>query len=503
LRTADEYSTTKITMSNIEIETANVEEAPQVPFKTESTNVEEAPQVQVETTNVDEALQVQVANRPPAAKVSPQLPASVPDKTEINARLDEAVKAMPRVNRSADVVPLAHYYHLMRIKELKSIIAAANYYKASVLAKDKEILKESSLSEKTPIFEQVGSTTTEGVSLVSVTQDVSANTKRYTVEYRASVVDYCVEWERIVTSRVDEGLKETKKLRKRLNHFWNKVYELRQEERSAEDAEGGTPPKMKEKLDRLEQNLDQAWMEHERSASKLCNLIEQVARCGHKDLNPLVLDMSQWEIEFTSGDNEIFARLSETAEALTETMEKVTSVRPRDEENNVIVALADSGHPSDEHSGEAGDLEVVIEATGSYYSNQSSDQAITSPVEEEEEQAVNPVKEKEEEAFNPFDDEDEDGADDGPWKIVTTRNQGVHRDDEGPLEPSHEEELNYYAVLNDNEAQDEDENGLEEGEEEHMTTPPNSPKQEMDTSKAEEDPTSPERVTDFAEMVLW
>jgi len=304
------------------------------------------------------------------------------------------------------------------------------------------VAKVSSLSEKSPIFDQVGNTA--GASFASITEESSTNTKSHAVEYQASVIDYCLEWERIITSRVDAGVKEVKKLHDRLVHYENKLDGLRQKERVAENLPKGTPKKLTEKLERNEQKLDQAWKEHERSASKLCNLIEQIVNRGHKDLYPVVLNMLQWEVERASGENRIYARLPETAESLMETMDKVQSVRPQDEGSLVKIALADSA-----------EFGPGSETTGSYHSQSLvSDQAIY-PADEEEEHVVEEQEEEE-----PTAEEEEE---------------------EEPVEKEQEQEEHV------------------EEEEEHMMTPPASPKKEMDMSKAEEIPMSPDRVTEFGE----
>lgn len=82
---------------------------------------------EMETMNVEEA--------PAPVKVSHQPEAALPNKTGINERLDEAVRVMPPVNRSADLVPLTRDYDSMR-KKLKALIASAKFYKASVLGVD-------------------------------------------------------------------------------------------------------------------------------------------------------------------------------------------------------------------------------------------------------------------------------------------------------------------------------------------------------------------------------
>jgi len=55
--------------------------------------------------------------------------APVPNKTATNIaeRLDESMKTYTPVNRSSDLIPLAHQFHLMR-KQVRDLIDAAKNY---------------------------------------------------------------------------------------------------------------------------------------------------------------------------------------------------------------------------------------------------------------------------------------------------------------------------------------------------------------------------------------
>lgn len=295
-------------------------------------------------------------------------PPPVVNKTGIDSRLSSAVKAAMKVNRSSDLVPLSHYFNSMR-KDLKSAIAAAKKYKASVLPMDKArmdmVMNLSSLAKKSPIFNHVGNTEQED-SYVAIAEDASKQTKNLANSYQDLVVDYRIEWERVISSRVDKGLEETGKLHARLNHYENKVEGLRKKVNSKEDSPKGIPKKLQEKLDRNEKKLDGAWKEHERSASKLCDLLEQVTARGWKDLAPLVLNGVQWEVERSSGDYDVFARLPGMVEAMMETVEKVNELP---EDRSVAIALVPTAS------------EAASETTGSYHSKASEEEEVT--VEEE------------------------------------------------------------------------------------------------------------------------
>lgn len=216
------------------------------------------------------------------------------------------------------------------------------------------VSKLGSLSAKSPIYGHVGDTKEED-SFASIAQAASISTKHLAAEYQDQVVDYCIEWERIVTGRVDQGLKETSKLHARLMHYENKVEGLRKEVNTKEDTKKGASSKLKAKLERNESKLEAAWKNHERSASLLCNLLEQVTKRSWKDLAPLVLNSLQWEVERAAGQYDIFARLPTIGEAMMESVDQATV--PYVEENNVVpVAML------------ADEVSVGSETTGSHVS---------------------------------------------------------------------------------------------------------------------------------------
>ena len=212
------------------------------------------------------------------------------------------------------------------------------------------VMKLAAISAKSPISDSVGNTTKEGQSFASSIQAASKSTLSLTTIYQDSVVDYCIEWERVVTSLVDEGIKVTKKLHEGLLHYEKKVEILRRNVNSKEDSGKRVSAKLKEKSDRNETKLENAWKAHESSASMLCNLLEQVTKRGWKDLAPLVLNCIQWEIERASGDFVTFSKLPAVAEILTETVSKA-NVPYADEVNAVVVALADDQSESEATTG--------------------------------------------------------------------------------------------------------------------------------------------------------
>jgi hypothetical protein len=169
------------------------------------------------------------------------------------------------------------------------------------------------------------------------------------LEYQDTVVSYIVEWERAITSRVDNGLDQVFELSAKMNHYHTKVGVLRkrmnqieknrkgsaQSSRSTTSSSVSTvsstlssanpfasstfPAKMESKLVRNQEKLEAAWKAHEAAASTLCHVVEQVTRQGWKDLVPLVEFMIEFESIRASHDSGVFeARLEKLQRELNE-----------------------------------------------------------------------------------------------------------------------------------------------------------------------------------------
>ncbi len=132
--------------------------------------------------------------------------------------------------------------------------------------------------------------------------------------YKNKIVKYAVEWESVVTARIDKEVEANDKLHSNLAHYTTKVEGLRKktnkiieteqaraekkkEEKKGSMAAPAVPERLRSKLERNESKLATAWQIYERSASDLCNLLEEVTAHGWNDLHPLLLNLIQWEVE--------------------------------------------------------------------------------------------------------------------------------------------------------------------------------------------------------------
>jgi hypothetical protein len=187
----------------------------------------------------------------------------------------------------------------------------------------KEVSELSSQSEKvSPINTFVcgamaGSKTKSPESYVGVHEALSKNTHKEVKKYQDNIIDYVVEWESIVTARFEEENAERQRLNGVLNHYQTKVEGLRKEVNKKLDKGLSSPSRKTEKLSRNEDKLKNAWEEHERSASRLCDFLQEATESGWKDLYPLVIAMLKFDSEKSADEREILSKMDEV-EALVE-----------------------------------------------------------------------------------------------------------------------------------------------------------------------------------------
>jgi hypothetical protein len=182
-------------------------------------------------------------------------------------------------------------------------------------------VKLSALSTNSPLHAHVGNA--PGLTSLTSVHQLAAEKARVDAEqYQKNVIEYAIEWEQIVTTRVDEAMKKNNVLHERLNHYQNKVDVLRKKVNAVESKGKETPSKLSVKLTRNEDKLKQAWKLHEESASKLCNLIDEITTGGWKDLYPLVTEALQWELGRATGEHDVYGKLSEVEKEMTSTFDE-------------------------------------------------------------------------------------------------------------------------------------------------------------------------------------
>lgn len=153
----------------------------------------------------------------------------------------------------------------------------------------------SALAKGSPLENLLGNMD-ENSSFLSVYYNASHQADRSSVIYKNDIIDYCVEWEFIVTSRIDKEVEVTKRLRESYNHYFKKVDALRKKVNGQETKGKSVNDSLVEKLQRNVEKLDEACSAFESSARKLCVLIEEAVHCGWKDLYPLIQATMKFEM---------------------------------------------------------------------------------------------------------------------------------------------------------------------------------------------------------------
>lgn len=165
------------------------------------------------------------------------------------------------------------------------------------------------MSVNSPIADAVGSDKVVlGESLVTLDTKIVAASKAAATHYQESVLDYVVEWEAIVSKKIDSEVKYTTKLNKNLKHYESKLEKLRKTT-AAKEEKGKVTPQMQEKLDRNEQKLKETWKEYEENATKTCHLLEEATKMAWKDLHPLVNKMIAFEYKRDTDEHALWSKL--------------------------------------------------------------------------------------------------------------------------------------------------------------------------------------------------
>jgi len=302
---------------------------------------------------------------PPPAEVAP----AEPTVTRVAERLDQAVRDASKSsfkNRSPELVPLMKDYQLMR-KKLRSLIAATKDYQKytvkreearckffeqfEVIAKDTplevhvvgqeldpgtiqdNIEKQNGMSlaitsegmEIAPPSQLAHNLGTKSLKAFSAMQSVLAKLSQS--EYQQNILDYAIEWEKVVTDKLDEEIREVKKLQQQRLHYESKVDGLRKKVNRIESKGKETPQEFIDKVNRNELKLKAAWEQHEQRSGELCVLLEEVTIHHWKDLYPLLKHCMHWEVDQVNRENRTSGQLPPLLEAMAITCQDTTEGR--------------------------------------------------------------------------------------------------------------------------------------------------------------------------------
>ena len=239
-------------------------------------------------------------------------------KARIGLRIKEKVGKKAK-NRSGELVAMTERFEALKSK-MKLLVASLHAQHASMVELNRtrqEVARHvGSIAEKSPIYEYAGqlpgSETPKGAvtSYASVHQSMANRNKMYIDRYKQFVVDYAIEWEKVVVTRILNDLKTSEKLRLDLDHYQTKVESLRKSVNSTMAKGKLVDPKTSEKLKRNEEKLSKSRAEYEDYATQLCILIEEITERAWKDLHPLLIKMAQFDATLASDEAKLFGELN-------------------------------------------------------------------------------------------------------------------------------------------------------------------------------------------------
>ena len=181
----------------------------------------------------------------------------------------------------------------------------------------------SDLACSTPVTQQEGlPSSKDGLNYLGTHTALENRYKMYTERYLKFVVNYAVEWEKVVVTRVMASLKQAEVLRRNLDHYQEKV-ESMQKSSNVKMAKGKLmDPKETEKLKRNEAKLLKSYNEFDEYARDLCVLLEEVTEGSWKDLHPLFIKIMQFDATLSAEEAKLLGGLNPITESLKQIAQK-------------------------------------------------------------------------------------------------------------------------------------------------------------------------------------
>ena len=140
--------------------------------------------------------------------------------------------------------------------------------------------------------------------------------KMYSSKYAQFVIDYAVEWEKVVIDRVSKALKKQEQIQREVDHYQTKVESLRQTANQTMAKGKQVDPKSAERLTRNEEKLIKIKQAHNKFTSDLCLLIEEITDRSWRDLHPLLVKIAQFDVTLSADESKSMATLNSVVSEL-------------------------------------------------------------------------------------------------------------------------------------------------------------------------------------------
>lgn len=153
-------------------------------------------------------------------------------------------------------------------------------------------------------------------SYASIHDKLAAKHNGYVQKYQQFVLQYVVEWEKTVTTRVENGLKKVEEQRRELNHYQKKVETLRTSSNKVMASGKSLKGDQAEKLKRNEEKLISAKQAYNKMSSALCILMDEISERYWRDLHPVMIKATQFDMTIAADEAKITAELNQVVSKL-------------------------------------------------------------------------------------------------------------------------------------------------------------------------------------------
>lgn len=246
-------------------------------------------------------------------------------KTRAKTRLKGKLQKNKSRHKSEDLAKLTEDYNAF-CKRLDGLVKALVNQHAAMkqLSKAKYQVAQhlAILSKDTVLYEATGQAagvdrSTDSVnSYFSIHEGCSNKNSMYADKFKQFVIDYAQEWYKTITERVGAGLEKAETMRIELDHYQTKVEALRLSANSTMAKGKQVDSKAAEKLTRNEDKLIKAKESASKYTNDLCLLMEEITARSWRDLHPLLIKCSQFEVQVSGDEAKSLATLSQVVASL-------------------------------------------------------------------------------------------------------------------------------------------------------------------------------------------
>jgi len=220
----------------------------------------------------------------------------------------------------ADLNVLSAQFERLKIKIRQLIDALKAQHVSLVKLNESRFMvakRVAALAENGEVESQAGTVPTVGedpndsyLTYMGIHHSLSARHKMYTERFLTHVVEYAIEWEKVIVARVSASLKQAERLRRDQDHYRGKVDNIQRDAGKIISRGRELDPKLSEKLERNEEKLRNSQKEYQKFRSDLCLLMAEVTEKSWKDLHPILLKLIQFDTTLVSDEKKILSTLS-------------------------------------------------------------------------------------------------------------------------------------------------------------------------------------------------